>query len=81
MIPPTRRVLGPLLGRGAGLVVSRLVGAPLMGRVVQTRVVAGDVVEATAVDVDKVEPTTPPVTPELTDRPGDGRERTPGDDG
>jgi UPF0716 protein FxsA len=80
VIPPTRRVLGPLLGRGAGLVVSHLVGAPLMGRVVGARVVQGNVVDATVVDVQVAEPTPPPVPPQLTDRPEDGHGSRPGNE-
>ena len=52
---PTRRLLGPLLGRGAGRVATRLLGAPLVGRVVGTRVVRGDVVDVT-VDVETTSP-------------------------
>jgi UPF0716 protein FxsA len=48
---PTRLLVGPLLGRGAGLLARRLVGAPLVSRVVGTRVVQGDVVDATVVDI------------------------------
>jgi UPF0716 protein FxsA len=47
---PTRRLLGPLLGRGAGLLTSRLLGTSLVERVVGTRVVQGDVVDDTVVD-------------------------------
>lgn len=47
---PTRRLLGPLLGWGAGHVATRLLGAPLIGRVAGTRVLPGDVVDATVDD-------------------------------
>lgn len=69
---PTRRLLRPVLGRGAGLLAGRLIGVPLIGRMSGTRVVQGDVVEATVVDVQVVPPTppTPPQDPPpLTDRP------------
>lgn len=78
VVPFTRRLVAPLLGRGAGLVAARLIGAPLLGRMARTRVVPGDVIpgdvidatDATVVDVQVVPPTAPPAaaTPELADR-------------
>jgi UPF0716 protein FxsA len=56
--PPTRRLLRPLLGRGAGLLAIRLLGGPLVGRMAGARIVQGDVVQATVVDVEVVPPTT-----------------------
>ena len=84
VLTPTRRLLAPVLGRGAGRLASRVLGVPLVGRVVGTRVVAGDVVDATVVDVEVVPPLQPSA-PELSDRPVDppaaGGRPGPGPDG
>lgn len=55
-VGPTRRILRPLLERGAGRLASRLLSGPLVGRMTGARIVSGDVVEATVVDVEAVPP-------------------------
>ena len=73
VLPLTRRLVAPLLGRGAGLLASRLLGVPLLGRVLGGQVVSGTVVDATVVDVQVVPPTSPGPArpaPQLGERPG-----------
>jgi UPF0716 protein FxsA len=78
VLPVTRRVLAPLLGRGAGLLASRLLGVPLVGRVLGGQVVAGSVVDTTVVDVQVVPPTSPePPRPAPQLGEGSGRGPTP----
>jgi UPF0716 protein FxsA len=60
---PTRRLLGPLLGRGAGLLTSRLLGTSLVERVVAPRIVRGDVVDDTVTDRALGEGPNPPEHP------------------
>ncbi len=70
VLNPTRRVLRPVLGRGAGLLAGRVIGVPLVGRMSGTRVVRGDVVEATVVDVQVTpQPPSPEPPPRVADRP------------
>lgn len=72
--PPTRRLLAPVLGRGAGRLAARLLGEPLVCRMAGTepRVVPGDTVDATTVEATVVDPgpaqDRPKTAPELTDR-------------
>jgi UPF0716 protein FxsA len=72
VLPPTRRVLRPLLGRGAGRLAVRLLGAPLRGRVPGTRVVQGNLAGDTVVDIEVLPPRTtqnPPEPPALPAHP------------